>query len=421
MDGILIATTQNSELQSLGTGGQRKIQAWDQIAGYLRRNLSPAHAALFAEPNQDSDRGVTDWYADGNGEATKLSSLPEAQRISAQSELDRLTADVRTTGERLRQSKGADDRFLGEMLGLALVIPSEDFVRIVGAQPVLIAWAHTFIGQAAQPELLIGAVAARSRVTSGAGQAPMQIVGPPVLVRRGPWVIFFSSLFATLLILLLAAFLYLLDPFHWFAVPIAQCVVPPNSFALQEEMRNEQRRESEMRDEIARVSLELGNRRTACPPIQAPPTAPPQPTPEDRQRQADMERAKKEGGRTGKAQVVLAWDDKSDLDLAVTCPPPGRERIYYNVKSACGGTLDVDKNNGTPTPNPVENIVFEQNPSPGRYEIFVTNYNHPDRSAPVRSPYRVTVRLEGQPDKTFTGDVELNKRIKVGEFEVPAR
>ena len=53
MDGILIATTRNADLQTLGTGGQRAIQAWDQIVGYVRRTLGNEHAALFADDGVD--------------------------------------------------------------------------------------------------------------------------------------------------------------------------------------------------------------------------------------------------------------------------------------------------------------------------------------------------------------------------------
>src|SRR4051812_46981686 len=92
-DGSLIATTRNADLQALGTGGQLAVQAWGQITGYLRRNRSPQHAALFAEPNPDPDRGTTDWYAEGVGDAPPLDQLPQPAQDAARTEFTRLFTD----------------------------------------------------------------------------------------------------------------------------------------------------------------------------------------------------------------------------------------------------------------------------------------------------------------------------------------
>lgn len=274
MEGILIATTVNAELQTLGTGGQRAIHAWDQIVGFVRRTLGPEHAALFAEPNQDPNRGVTDWYASVPGEAAVLDSLAPPEREAAVATLTRLHGEIGAASERLRQSSREEERFLGEMLALALITPAPGYVRVVGKQPVLVAWGHTLVNAAMNPELLIGKLPSRAArgpaPQGGIGASPMRIVGPPPQPVSQAWKYVLGALLLACLLLFLPLLILLLDPFHLFRATAAQCVVAPSDIALLDELRTEAQRESSLRDQIARVALEMGNRRAACPPRPAP-------------------------------------------------------------------------------------------------------------------------------------------------------
>ena len=182
--GAPIATTANTGLQALGTGGQLAIHAWDQIASYLRRTRGEAHAALFAEPNPDPDRGIVDWYDAEGGEATPIAQLPAPQAEAANAELARLVADIQADATRLSASKQPGDRFLGELLAQALRVPGPESRLAIGARPVLVAWGHARADGHAEPALIIGEVARRP----GAGR--MRIVGPPPAQppRRAPTV-----------------------------------------------------------------------------------------------------------------------------------------------------------------------------------------------------------------------------------------
>ena len=416
-DGSLIATTRNAELQVLGTGGQLAVQAWDQISGYLRRARSPAHAALFAEPNPDADRGITDWYAGVQGAAPPLETLPEAAQEAARAEFTRLYGDIREEADRLRASTRESERFLGELIALALITPATDCLRVVGGQPVLVAWGHAKLGEAPSPELLIG----MTRRRGGAGA--MQIVGPPAAPpEKRSWLSWLLGLLGLLLLLLLLLLLWR-DPFGWFKAALPQCVVQPGNAELLDELRAAQAREAALRTDIAGEMLRLGDRRTACPPPEPPPRPrPPEPPrvtpPPPAPRQEDADRARREGARSGRVQIILAWDDRNDLDLVMICP--NGERLYFDHRQACGAVLDVDRNAGNNplTPTPVENIVFAAEPAPGRYRIIVWHFqNNPP--APASSPYRVTVKREGRPDQVFTGRVAAGQQVEVGHFDVP--
>jgi hypothetical protein len=419
--GAPIATTANAGLQALGTGGQLAIHAWDQIASYLRRTRGEAHAALFAEPNPDPDRGIVDWYDAEGGEATPIAQLPAPQAEAANAELARLVADIQADATRLSASKQPGDRFLGELLAQALRVPGPESRLAIGARPVLVAWGHARADGHAEPALIIGEVARRP----GAGR--MRIVGPPpARPPRRDAAVWIAAAIASLLLLLLFLLLLLLDPLDWFRAPPPSCVADPRGAALLEEMRREQDREGTLRAEIARLAREAGERRLACPPPPATEPAAPQRPAEAVQPQprppasADAERAREQGGQSGRVQVILAWDNESDLDLLVSCPDG--DIISYRSRRGCsGGELDIDRNAQPPLrSDAVENIVWPDKAPAGRYGISVEHNGHIQRT-PQPSSFRVTVRIEGQPDRSFSGRVAPGTRVAVGSFDVPAR
>ena len=435
MESSLIATTRNAELQPLASGGQVVTQVWQQIAGHLGRALTPQHAALLAEPQADQERGVTDWYSDAIGTPTVLESLPEPAREAARATLTRLVQDVQGEISKLRACRRDADKLLAELLALALVTPDAGSVRVVGAQPVLVAWGHAAVNAAPAPELLLGQLSRASGIVTGSGN--MAIVGPPVAdVIRRPWAAILALLLAILLLLLLLLLLWR-DPLGWFTAGPVQCVIPPAEIELSDRLRQEQDREAQLRQEILREAQRLGERRIACPPVLLPPEpappppalrpappaatpspAPQPPAPSPPRANPDADRARQEGARSGRIQVILGWDDVNDLDLSIVCPD-GSARIFFGRTEACGGTLDVDRNaGGGATNRPVENIVFDRDPPGGTYSIevhhFATNSGGPRVSA-----WRVTLRRQGRSEETFSGTVATGQRVVVTTFSVP--
>jgi hypothetical protein len=418
MQNALLATTAQRDLLAQGVAGRLAHQHWEQIAGHLRRTLGPAHAALFAEPNPDPERAVIDWYAPpGLPDAPALAltdAAPEA-RAAAEATLGRLTADIRAEAARLAAAPGEGERFLGALLRLALEIPDLSAVRLIGAQPVLTAWGHVASGPAPVRELLIRLIPAPV--------APMAIrrtpaAAPPAPRAHWPWL---AAALALLLLLLLALWLLWRDPFGWFAGQAPECRANPAEIAALQRLAEAQQQETALRAELARILAEAGRRRLECPappapppqqPAQAPAAPPPPP------RNSDVDRANREGAQQGEVQIILAWDDRNDLDLAVQCP--NGQVISFRNRAACGGELDIDRNDGPPfTRTPVENINFRQSPAPGRYRVIVDYFSRNDGP---QTPFRVTVREAGQPDRVITGTAREGSRdVVVGEFTVPAR
>jgi hypothetical protein len=421
MPGTLLDTTLFRELAPLVSSGQPLYALWAQIDGYLRRARGPRHADLFAEPAASAETGRIDWFAPGEGPAEPLAGLSEPARGQAEAELRGLLADIRAEAAGLARSTRPDERALAEVLTLALRLPGPDFVRVRQGQVVLLAWGHEAGGRSLEPEALIREVALPPPPPPPPPPpaAPPPPPAAPVVPAPPPpsppprdlrWL--WAALLALLLLLLILLLLF--DPFRWFWTRPPICLVDPADTALLEERRSLAQQGTALRSELARLRQELGARRLECGPAAQPPRAQPAPPPPNQ----DAERARREGARTGRVQIILAWDDRNDLDLALLCP--SGQRIWFDQRSACGGTLDVDKNRAgeTTTATAVENISFAGEPPRGRYRIEVTNFAR-NPGGPASSSFRVTLKIEGHPDRTASGTLAAGQTRTVMEFNIP--
>jgi hypothetical protein len=427
MSRSLAATTRDAELRALAAGGQPVAGAWGQVTGHLIRRLSSAHAAIFAEPSPDPARGSTDWYAEGDGESIAIDEDP-----AAAARFEELATAIRAEADRLSNEQDEGLRLLGELLRQAIEVPGREFIRLRGETIFLVAWGHHRAGRAAPAEL-VRALPATA--------APMAMLALSPLARAANWL--WAALAAALLALMLAIGLFLAwrDPFGWRVIPPMQCVANPDDLALLDDLNRAREEEAELRRRLADIAEDVGRRRLLCepPPRPTPPPAPepppppapepepvppppppappepparpPQPPPND-----DADRARREGAQEGRVQVILGWDSRDDLDLSIICPDG--TVISYLQRQGCGGTLDVDRNVGNQrSRTPVENVFFD-NPIPGTYQVRVHQYDHVDRQ---ETPYRVTIRIAGQPDRTITGVARPGPPRVVDRFTIPGR
>ncbi len=408
MANLLVTTTRSQDLQPLAAAGQTAIESWRALHTLLRQRLSPAHAALLAEPVANPARGEVDWYAEGDGPAVPLQDLPEPARAAAKARQDELVGEIRAVAAGLADSRASSDRFLAEMLGLALTLPEPGGVFVRGGQPVLTGWGHVRSGGRGGAVVLTGPA-----MPPPAAQVPILLPPPsPYAAAPAPRTWLWGALGASMLAPLLAWALLWRDPFGWFAVDVPQCRLEPGQLGLAQGLEDDMAREGVLRAELARLTADAGQRRLLCAPVQAPQAAPPVAPPSQ-----DAARAERQGGQAGKLQVILAWDDRNDLDLHVVCPD-GVD-INFIRRRACGGTLDVDANGDMHqlTAAPVENVYFTE-PQPGRYRVVVDPYGMRER---VASPFRVTIRRDGQADEVVAGTAQNGRRNQlVSEFTVAA-
>ena len=130
-------------------------------------------------------------------------------------------------------------------------------------------------------------------------------------------------------------------------------------------------RQAQLESEVARLELELAILEGQC---RAQPVA--AASPEDIEQPSDEidRRLERENAQQGELSFTLVWNNRSDLDLHVTCP--NNSKIFFENRSqdnsSCTGKLDVDANVNTrsATSEPVENVFFDRAES-GRYLVEV--------------------------------------------------
>ncbi|RJF88197.1 hypothetical protein D3874_15205 [Oleomonas cavernae] len=277
MTSQLVATTRAGQVHALGAGGQPVTLAYDQIAQYLRRNLSPDHAALLAEPNFDPGRGQIDWYAPGDGPVRRLIDLGPEERAPIEDRLATLSGEIRVKGEALAASRDSGERLMGQMLASALEIPSPEHVLVVGDKPVLTGWGNVTEGVGAARGVLTrfrkGVVPPPAPPLPPTPPVAPVIVAPPPPPGRFPW--WLAALFA--LLLLLAVLLWWLWPriLAFFVIPEPVCGINPDEIALIEERDAEAAREAVLQRELADLERRIAEKRLACEPPPPPPPPPP--------------------------------------------------------------------------------------------------------------------------------------------------
>ena len=171
----------------------------------------------------------------------------QAEQERVRAELDRLTADIAALAGHMRTSRDEGERFLADMLGFALQVPADAYVRVGDGRPVLVAWGHGLAGAATARVLLTGQAKRAAK--------PMAILPPPRLPahRALKLAALLAALVLALLLLLAALYLALRDPFGWYALDVAACTVAPGELELQARLKTEDARAATLRSTLAQA------------------------------------------------------------------------------------------------------------------------------------------------------------------------
>lgn len=273
-------------VRPLGVRGEPLHAAHEQIRGVVRRRLGERHARLLAEPQADEVGRRIDWYSEAEGAVTPLSALSPEARATVLAEVDALARDITGLGDRLAETASDDARLLARALALAVRRPSDDYVFLVGDQPVVVCWGYEAEGAGAivaAPALPVATTAVEPIVAPAL--APPLAAAAPTLARRGP--IWPAALVGLLGILLLIGTAYGLrqvvpvDP----DVAVTQLPPPPAPLApppppdpaigLSRDLGAVQQDSDRLRATLASLRDEFVAKRAACQPPKPPPAPPP--------------------------------------------------------------------------------------------------------------------------------------------------
>lgn len=290
----LVRTTLTG-VRPLGVRGEPLHHAQEQIRGAIRRRLGPRHAALLAEPVPHDLGRAIDWYADADGEAVPLNALPIERQHSVLDEVERLRNDIEVLAQRFEAGDTEDARLLGKALHLAVRRPSNDYLFLVGDQPVIVCWGYEpeAAGAVLPPPSLPAPAAAApampmATMAPAATLPPRMAAGAAVLPASAafPWARALLVGLLTILLVLITSHLLRgcapVDP----AVSVyreapqqqrlARSVVPvvrDQAATLTDELRELQARERNLDVELASLRESVRRAVELCPPPAPPPPA----------------------------------------------------------------------------------------------------------------------------------------------------
>jgi len=269
--------------------------AHEQIRGVVRRRLGERHARLLAEPQPDDVGRRIDWYSEAEGAVTPLSALSPEARAAALADVEALARDIEGLGARLAETSSDDARLLARALGLAVHRPSDDYVFIVGDQPVVVCWGYEAEGAGAfvaAPMAPAAVPVAATPSIAPTAVAPATIAfgatAAPVAVQRGPiWPALLVGLLGILLLIGAAYGLRQVIPVDpdvavtQLPPPPAPAAPPPPpdpTIGLSRDLGEAQQQGESLRATLASLREEFAAKRAACKPPE-PPKPPPAPPP----------------------------------------------------------------------------------------------------------------------------------------------
>jgi hypothetical protein len=451
-DGVLERTRQ-SDLQPLVANGVPVFRMYGQIRVELLRSLSQEHLALFADPNADPVTGDIQWFAPFPGEISKLADCSEDDRAGYEFHLARLVDDITNHIDKLNESGAENSRNMANVLTMALEIPDESHIFVVGGRPVIAGWGHVPRGPAVLRKPLIALV--RRVLTIAPPVTPPEVVAEPaapadpqkaveeqpkpveepakpdeqpaqqapsipadgprahalipivneVVGQRRP--VFLNWLLWPILGVLLVSIGYFLLRYCGLGWPFSS--IADNNLMVNYCVASSQAlRSDDLSAHLADLQQSLAEKqRRLC---ETAARRPPQPETKDLVEEA--------GGTIGAVNVILSWHTLDDLDLHVTCP--SGEQIYYSNKNKCGGVLDVDMNSSSGTnksTSPVENVTWPVGAAQaGTYKVEVDPYRR-DSSQPIE--FKVELLINGQKKEEYSRHFDAPGKMSVFEFTLP--
>jgi len=125
---------------ALGENGQPVYLSALQLRETLRLRKQSQVADCLAIPQPNDAGNRLDWYSPVTGKVTSWAAASNSARTAALSQLQACQTAIAEMGERAQQSDKPSQKLFGALLNKALQFPDQNYVYLVGGQPVITFW-----------------------------------------------------------------------------------------------------------------------------------------------------------------------------------------------------------------------------------------------------------------------------------------
>ena len=140
----IIYTDNLQHIRPLIWHGQEVYAKYEQIVSVIEARLGSEVVQLFTRPvvpeQEASGDGEAHWLAAGVRAPVPLTSLAQSEQETYSAQLSHALNQVLALGQELQQSSQAGERELGEVLQLAVEVPTLDYVLVEKGRVVLVCW-----------------------------------------------------------------------------------------------------------------------------------------------------------------------------------------------------------------------------------------------------------------------------------------
>ena len=138
---LRVARLDRGDLTPLGGERAAVFARHQMLSRIIGQHLPAATASLLAEPREVESGAIVEWYSDLAGQPRRLSELPAAEQEAARRLLGERIASVTRLADKLPDIDPQAAQY-AEPLRQAVSCPGDDYVYVVGNQPVLTFWGH---------------------------------------------------------------------------------------------------------------------------------------------------------------------------------------------------------------------------------------------------------------------------------------
>ncbi len=114
---------------------------WERLTEIVRREVSPAAAAIFAEPIADPSGGAVHWHVESDDDPIAFSELTPQQQAEVTARLEQQRGAILALADRLASSVAEADVRLAESLRACVTVPDPArHIFSLAGRPLLVAW-----------------------------------------------------------------------------------------------------------------------------------------------------------------------------------------------------------------------------------------------------------------------------------------